>query len=125
MAYGLLFAPLMETSNRRPNLEEIFSDAEERFRSGLSTLSDWSEQARSVVQDRPGVLVASLAIAGFMTGLLFRRSASGKLPRGEKEFAADPIVVFLTGAIAGFAIGPRGLEVAAKGRSSEIRSVER
>lgn len=126
-----------QSQNKGPNqknirLEDIFSEAEDRFRSGLSTLNDWSEQVRDVVQDRPGVLVGSLAVAGFLTGLVFRRSnmEEEEQPGLPRDFLADPVVVFITGAIAGFTVGPRIVKAALQtprqpGREGKVTGISR
>lgn len=104
-----------EESTTRPNLEQIFAEAEANLRSGLSTLSSWSDQARDILENRPGVVLASLSIAGFMTGLMVRGGRPLFERTGRKGFMADPLVVFLTGAFAGFTIGPRLLKEASTG----------
>ncbi|MCM2324057.1 MAG: hypothetical protein NDJ90_12425, partial [Oligoflexia bacterium] len=110
----------MENTQKSPNLEQIFGEAEERFRKGLNLLADWSEQARNVIQERPGVLTASIAIAGFMAGLITRKGGVEFAQRGKSretapEFFADPIVVFIAGTIAGFAFGPQLMQSAVAG----------
>ncbi|MCM2279933.1 MAG: hypothetical protein NDJ89_17805 [Oligoflexia bacterium] len=108
-----------------PNLEQIFGEAEQRFRKGLSSLADWSEQARGVIQDRPGTLTASLAIVGFMAGLVTRKGGVDFAPAKDSKpgLFADPVVVFVASAIAGFAFGPKLMESALNGRAG--RSSER
>lgn len=101
-------------SSSRPSLERIFATAESNLRDGLSTLSAWSDQARDVLESRPGVVLASLSIAGFMAGLMARGGGSLFERAGRKGFMADPLVVFLTGAFAGFTVGPRLLREAGK-----------
>ena len=95
------------------NLEQILGQAEETFRQSLDTLNNWSDQARDILQNRPGVVLASLSIAGFMTGLLLRRG--GPVLDRSKGFTGDPLIVFLTGAFAGFTVGPRILREVAQG----------
>lgn len=99
----------------KASLEQIFADAESNLRNGLSTLSAWSDQARDVLENRPGVVLASLSIAGFMTGMMVRGGRSLFERTGRKGFMADPLVVFLTGAFAGLTLGPRLLNEASQG----------
>lgn len=89
-----------------PSLEEMLNEAEDSLLKTVQTLTHWSERARNILQDRPGVVLASVSVAGFMTGVLLRqgRLRSRKLSR--ETFAADPLVMFLTGTIAGFTLGP-------------------
>lgn len=107
-----------------PNFEQVFTDAEDTFRRGLETLTQWSDQARNVIQNRPGVVLASLSIAGFMTGIMLRRGTMSL--RGERQsLPADPMIVFLTGAFAGLTLGPRVLrEVAQSGEQRGPRGDE-
>lgn len=97
----------MDNQDKKLNLEEILGEVDEKFRRGMSRLTDWTEQTRGILQNRPGVVLASIAIAGFMTGLITRRGGMEKM---KKSFSADPLIVFLTGAFAGFTIGPRILD---------------
>ena len=85
----------------------MFTEAEQTLRKGLETLTEWSDQARDVLENRPGVILASLSIAGFMTGVLLRQGRLNLRRRGARKLAADPMTMFLTGAIAGFTLGPR------------------
>jgi hypothetical protein len=87
------------------DFEEIIGEAEQSFRQGMQTLSDWGDQARHIIKNRPGVVLASVSIAGFMTGLLLRQ---GRITSGKSQkLSADPMILFLTGAVAGFTMGPR------------------
>lgn len=87
------------------DFEEILGEAEQSFRQGMQTLADWGDQARHILQNRPGVVLASVSIAGFMTGLLLRQ---GRITsKNSPKLSADPMVMFLTGAVAGFTMGPR------------------
>lgn len=109
----------MENTQQKYNtLEQAFTEAESRFREGLDTLSKWTEQTSQVMKDRPGALVASIAIAGFVTGISLRQSSliSGQpRPReGGVELGADPLISFLSGALAGFVLGPRLLRSISK-----------
>src|SRR5947209_362734 len=85
-----------DASGDSMNLEEMFSTAEENLRRGLDTLSVWGDQARDIIENRPGVVLASLSIAGFMTGLLVRGGRPMFEKAGAKGFMADPLIVFLT-----------------------------
>lgn len=93
--------------DQQPNVEQIFGDAETALRQSMETLGQWGDQARDVLQNRPGVVLASVSIAGFMTGVLMRQGGFKKAARSTAGWAADPIIVFLTGALAGLTLGPR------------------
>lgn len=114
-----------EERSSTPGLEQMFTDAEENLRRGIETLGAWSDQARDVIQNRPGVVLASISIAGFMTGLMAR----GGRPLFERtrgrNFKADPLIVFLTGAFAGFTLGPRVLRELNQGIEPRPESAER
>jgi uncharacterized membrane protein YraQ (UPF0718 family) len=91
-----------------PDLDQMMADAQDTLQQGIQTLNEWGNQARQILKDRPGAVVASVAIAGFMTGALLRQKrlrtqASGKL-------TADPMVMFVAAAVAGFTMGPRILQ---------------
>src|SRR5258708_35692291 len=102
----------MENGNL--NLEQMFGEAEESLRKGLNTLTQWGDQARNVLENRPGVVLASISIAGFMTGLLLKKG--GPSPeQGKSGLIADPMIVFLTGVFAGFTLGPRILREVTQG----------
>jgi hypothetical protein len=90
-----------------PPIGQILSDAEQTIRKSLTTLSEWSEQARNLFENRPGVVLASVSIAGFMTGLLIRQGGLTQGRRKTDRRVADPLIVFATGALAGVTLGPR------------------
>jgi hypothetical protein len=98
-------------NEKLPELEQMFGDAEQALRKSMSTLGEWGEQARNIIQNRPGVVLASVSIAGFMTGLLFRQGGFGRASK-KVNLSADPLIVFLTGAFAGITMGPRLLREA-------------
>jgi hypothetical protein len=120
MAYRLLYLIAMpSTRNPRdpefgpniPDIQEVMTQAEENFRKGLKTLSEWSEQARDIFQKNPGAILTSVALAGFVTGVMLRRK-SPALQRANVPLKADPLVLFVAGAIAGVTVGPQVLESA-------------
>lgn len=121
-AHQLHDTPSMN-ANSKASLEEVFNDAESRLRSGMAQLGDWSDQLNRLIENRPGSLVAGIAIAGFLTGLVMRGGAKGVSPSesstatgGETAgFSADPFIAFLSGAVAGFAVGPRLVDSARHG----------
>jgi hypothetical protein len=91
------------------SVEQIFGEAENALRKSMETLGQWGDQARDVLQNRPGVVLASISIAGFMTGVLLRQGGFKKARAAKTGWAADPIIVFLTGAVAGITLGQRVL----------------
>lgn len=54
-------------------LENILIEAEEKFKKAVTTLNQWGDQARMVIQTRPAAVLAGAAVLGFITGLLLRR----------------------------------------------------
>ncbi len=102
----------MDTSDRNnaPRLEDLLAEAEDKLRSSIDTLNTWSDQAQTVLNNRPGVLLGALAVAGFMTGLMARKGSGGAQERSaSRSPLSDPFMVFLTGAVAGVTMGPRVL----------------
>jgi hypothetical protein len=95
---------------RAGNLQQAFGEAEQALRSGLATLGEWSEQARQTYKNRPGVVLASLSIAGFMSGLMLREGRQLGPHRRKYDLPADPFIVFVTGVVAGLTLGPRILK---------------
>ncbi len=85
-------------------------------------LGEWGEQARTILEDRPGVIVASVSIAGFMSGLLLRQN-NFKGEQIKTRLTSDPIVAFITGALVGLTLGPRLLKDAARPRGGPDRSL--
>ncbi len=101
-----------------PNLDQIMGDAETTLQQGLQTLSEWGNQARQILKDQPGAVIASVSIAGFMTGLLLRQRKL--LSQSTNKPTADPMVMFVAGAVAGFAMGPRVIqELSAEDQQSQ------
>jgi hypothetical protein len=98
----------METINRRdPNFDDIINLADERLRRGIGTLSQWNDQARGLLKQKPGVMLGALTVVGFMTGLLLRQSREQGRSLRDIRFSADPFVAFLCGAVSGALIGPQ------------------
>jgi hypothetical protein len=89
------------------SVEQIFGEAESALRKSMETLGQWGDQARDVLQNRPGVVLASISIAGFMTGVLLRQGGFKKARAAKAGWAADPLIVFLTGTVAGITLGQR------------------
>lgn len=101
-----------------PNLDQIMGDAENTLQQGLQTLNEWGNQARKILKDRPGAIIASVSIAGFMTGLLLRQKRL--LTQSSNKPTADPMIMFVAGAVAGFTMGPRVLnEINAQEQDSQ------
>ena len=107
---------MINAQEKFENVEDMFKEAEETFRKGVGTLSNWSEQARDLVENKPGVILAAVGVSGFITGALLRygvvsrkstqaSSDLGKLP-------GDPLVLFLAGIAAGVIAGPKILQQA-------------
>jgi hypothetical protein len=90
-------------------IQDMMGEAEENFRKGLITLSQWSEQTRDIFQKNPGTILTAVALAGFVSGVLLRRSKPA-LQRANIPLKADPLVLFIAGAIAGITVGPQILE---------------
>jgi hypothetical protein len=117
MAHGLLGElPMAPYSSEQLNLGELINDLEANLRQNLSKLSEWREQAREILDERPGAIVSSLAIAGFMAGALLRRpdgrlQAQGPLRLTPKHSPSlDPLIIFLGTAVIGFAFGAKILD---------------
>lgn len=108
------------------NMEELFNEAGETFRKGVGTLSNWSDQARDLIESKPGVILAAIGVSGFVTGSLFRHGfstrrsaragenvATNTLPGfTEQKLPADPFVLFLAGIVAGVVAGPKVIQEA-------------
>ena len=56
------------------NINEFINEAEERFRKGAAMLNDWGAKANDMMQKQPAVVLAGVAVLGFVTGLLLRRA---------------------------------------------------
>lgn len=63
-----------EQRPRDVNLEELIGEAEEKFRNGVEMLNELGAEARELIQKRPGVVLAGIAVLGFLTGVLLRRN---------------------------------------------------
>ena len=86
--------------------DEIINQDEENLQNGLESLSGLSNQAREVFENNPGAILTSIAVAGFAAGVMLRRK-NKSARRTRSHFAADPLVLFVAGAIAGLAVGPQ------------------
>jgi hypothetical protein len=62
--------------NKGAGIDELVNEAEQRFREGVKAAGEWGAQAREIIQRQPGAVLAGVAILGFVTGLLIRRTAS-------------------------------------------------
>ena len=116
----------MNTQQKFDNMEEMFNEAGETFRKGVTTLSTWSEQARDLIETKPGVILAAVGVSGFITGSLLRhgiasrRSASsgeGVAPNtlpgfNEQKLPTDPFILFVAGIVAGVVAGPKVIQEA-------------
>ncbi|MDR3606542.1 MAG: hypothetical protein P4M08_04075 [Oligoflexia bacterium] len=100
---------MSDQAYNKTSFEQVFGDAENALRRGLLALGEWGEQARTILEERPGVIVASVSIAGFMTGLLLRQNGF-KREDVKTRLTSDPIVAFMTGALVGLTLGPRILK---------------
>jgi hypothetical protein len=113
------------------NLEEMLKEAADTFQRGIGTLNSWSEQARELIQTKPGVILAAVGVSGFVVGSLLRHGWSTRktikskadgstvrnsLPGFSKEgLPADPLVLLIAGAVAGLVAGPRVIQEALMG----------
>ena len=100
-----------KTYRDEATLDQMFSEAEATFRRGVTTISEWSEQIKDVVENHPGFVLAGITAVGFASGLMFR-SGRALFERGKTRLAADPSALFVGGAALGFAFGPRLLDEA-------------
>jgi hypothetical protein len=100
-----------QSSSLPPDFDQMLGEAENTLSQGLQTLHEWGNQARQILNDRPGAVLASVSIAGFMTGLLLRqRRLLTRRLGNSKKLTADPMVMFVAGTVAGFAMGPKILQ---------------
>lgn len=97
--------PDSKQSPRLPDLDQMMGEAESALQEGLKTLNEVGNQARQILNERPGVVIAAVSIAGFMTGLLLRQRRL--ISRETEKLSADPMVMFVASAVAGFTMGPR------------------
>lgn len=65
------------------NVDQIMAEAEQRFRQGLDTFNEWSTQAKEVIQKQPALVLAGVAVLGFVTGLLLRSTTRSEEDRYE------------------------------------------
>jgi hypothetical protein len=118
------------SSSERLNLGELINDLEANLRQSLSKFSEWREQAREILDERPGAIVSSLAIAGFLAGALLRHpderlQAQGPLNLTPKHSPSlDPLIIFLGTAAIGFAFGAKILEPSPAPRHSPVFSAD-
>jgi uncharacterized membrane protein YraQ (UPF0718 family) len=113
-------SPFSESSDLPKGFDEMMGDAENMLQQGLQTLTHWGDEARQILRDRPELVVASVSIAGFMTGLLLRQRKLTTQSTG--KLGANPMVMFVAGAVAGFTVGPRVVQEIGKSSSEEQSS---
>jgi hypothetical protein len=99
--------------------DEIINQAEENLQNGLESLTSLSNQAREVFENNPGAILTSIAVAGFAAGVMLRRK-NKSTQRARSHFAADPLVLFVAGAIAGLAVGPQVIRDLANDQDKEM-----
>jgi hypothetical protein len=104
--------------------DEIITQAEENLQNGLNSLSSLSNQAREVFETNPGAILTSIAVAGFAAGVMMRRRSAGRR-KTRSQFAADPLVLFVAGAVAGLAVGPQIVEEFTEGTKSFDQSLNK
>jgi uncharacterized membrane protein YraQ (UPF0718 family) len=97
-----------EGQSSMKGFDEMMGDAENMIQQGLQTLNHWGDEARHILKDRPELVVASVSIAGFMTGLLLRQRKLTTQNTG--KLSANPMVMFVAGVVAGFTMGPRVMQ---------------
>lgn len=102
------------------SFDQMMGDAENMLQQGLQTLNHWGDEARQILKDRPELVVASVSIAGFMTGLLLRQRKLTTQNTG--KLSANPMVMFVAGAVAGFTMGPRVVQQLNEQTSHEEKS---
>ena len=102
----------MITQEKFENVEEMFKEAEDTFRKGIATLNTWSEQALDIIENKPGIVLAAVGISGFITGALLRH---GLVMRRSERLPADPVVLFVSGIVAGIVAGPKVIQEALSG----------
>lgn len=106
-----------DTENKFGNMDEMLDEAEAVFRRGVNTLSEWTSQARTLLQDKPATLLGAAGISGIVAGTLIRHSiAARREPRsnvkGSAATSVDPVVLLAGGLALGLSIGPKLIEQA-------------
>lgn len=104
------------THDSHLNIEEIYRNLDDQVHQAMSMLSDWTEQGRQLIRERPELVIAGIALGGFATGLLARESESERLIPRPRGFRMDPLLVFFGSAIAGFVFGPPLLDKLSQGQ---------
>jgi hypothetical protein len=119
----------MSAQQKFENVEEMFKEAEDTFRKGVGTLNTWNEQARDIIENKPGIILAAVGVSGFITGALLRHGIkmrksvragepvqANTLPGFQNQgLPADPIVLFVAGIVAGIVAGPKVIQEAISG----------
>jgi hypothetical protein len=105
----------------RDEFEKMLGDAEQTFRRGLETLTQWSDQARGILHTNPGSLLTAVAVSGFMTGAMLRRR-SPAMRKLNLPLKGDPVLLFGAGLLAGIAFGPQVVQGLLDGGSSSTRT---
>lgn len=65
--------------NENVNVDELVQEAERRFRQGVKAINEYGAHARTIIQKKPGAVLAGVAVLGFVTGLALRKLAMSDL----------------------------------------------
>jgi len=87
------------------SFQDIIGQADQTFRQSMTALTQVADQVRDTLETKPGVFLAGLAMAGFLTGSFIRGKKVEK-KRDSAEFAKDATVLFIAGSIAGIVAAP-------------------
>jgi hypothetical protein len=104
-----------DSDGRFGNMDEMLDEAEAVFRRGVSTLNEWTSQARTLLQNKPTTILGAAGLSGMVAGTLIRHSMAARRGGKSKDGAATPIdpVVLLAGGLAlGLSVGPKLIEQA-------------
>jgi|GEM_PF-2315788 len=84
---------------------DLIGLADETFRRSLSAVNQWTEQLSDALENKPGAVLAGIAMAGFLAGAILRGKTVEKR-RNSREFAKDSAFLFVAGTIAGIVAAP-------------------
>lgn len=101
----------------------MINEIEDSVRDSFTQLNSWADHARTLLDEKPGAIISSLAIAGFMAGALLRRGNYGlssirQLGRGQ---GVDPLLVLGAGAIMGWTFGLSGSSASSSKNTPTLR----